>query len=152
MGLNWQHDVWPVLAATYGMLRERGYADLSHPDLEALAESLGRSKDDMALRRIFEYLADDGYLAVDWAGVILPFSVAATARGLRHFEGWPSPDQVDLAPLLQLLDQRIDDPAVPEDERRGLRKIRDAISEAGWTVATSLFTAWLTRLTGIGGS
>ena len=116
VGLDWQRDALPVLEATYRELRDQHYRELQFEEIAALAARLGRSDDDMELRRIFEHLARDDYIAATWAGVILPYGLAATPKGLQRFEGWPAPDEIDLAPLIRLLDERIEDPAAPEEE------------------------------------
>lgn len=147
--LDWQRDVLPVLDATYRMLEEQGpYAQL---DGKEVAHALGRDEEDMALRHVFEQLGHAGYIKPTWAGVTLPIMIEPTERGLQYAMGWPVLGQSDVDALLRMLDQRIESPDTPEDERTRLQRLRDAAGDVGTSVMSSLLSAWLSQVSGVGG-
>jgi hypothetical protein len=147
--LRWDTDVKPVLDVVYRLLEEQG----AHLQLEGkdVAHALGRDEDDMDLRRVFEQLDQAGYIKPTWAGVTLPYMIEPTERGLQHTMGWPVPGQTDVEALLRMLDQRIEAPDTPDEERTRLRRLRDAAGDVGTSVMSSLLSAWLSQVTGMGG-
>lgn len=68
-------------------------------------------------------------------------------RGRQAVGQWPSSNPAEA--FLQLLDQRIvvqDDP----EERSRLEKLRDSAGQVGKGVATSVLTAFVQQMTGLG--
>jgi hypothetical protein len=53
--------------------------------------------------------------------------------------------------LIKLLDERIEDPETPENERTGFKKVKEGITGAGVSVAARVLGTWIERQTGLGG-
>ncbi len=124
--MNWE-EVKPALEETYRLLE-----DQEQISRDAVCEALGRPASDehtiLALTRLYE----GGYIdGITYEESAAPIFISSTEKGLREVSGWPgdgSERYVEL--LIQLLDERIEDPETPERERGKLRRIRGAAADA----------------------
>lgn len=76
--------------------------------------------------------------------------ISSTEKGLQLASGWPTPGgsgQADL--LLKILDERIGDPATPEEEKGRLRRVRESVGDLGRAVLAEVLAAYLTRAGGL---
>ena len=146
--MNWQ-EVRPVLDATYRVLEERDGANE-----DAVNDALGRAHGDIRTERALALLAESGYIggpSHDMSPV--PVLIKATEKGLQEASGWPRDGGGDeqVALLLKLLDERIEDQRTPEEERGKLRRARDAFAGLSRDIAVGVLTAYTTRATGVSG-
>jgi hypothetical protein len=145
--VDWS-EARPVLEATYRLLNK---ADQTTQEevCSALGVPAGHERTIRALALLFEAGYIDG-LEVDSSPA--PIFIRATEKGLREASNWPgrpAPDQVEL--LLRLLDERIESPETPDDEKGKLRRVRDALGDLGRDIAVGVLTAYVSRATGAGG-
>ena len=84
-----------------------------------------------------------GYLLASFIAVHTGYGFVRAGLGekaLQRVAGWPG-ESGDLASaLLELIDRRLADPAVSEDERGRLERLREALSDVGKGVVTGLLT------------
>jgi hypothetical protein len=146
--LDWQRDVLPVLRATYDLMDEHQDDFLQGDDL--MARLVTEDRDPDALYRIFTQIKRGGYADVEFAGAMTVAFVQPTEKGLQVTRGWPVPGQGDVEALVRLVDQRIASPDTPEDERTRLESLRAAVGNVSQTVLSSILSAWLSQMTGIG--
>jgi hypothetical protein len=70
-----------------------------------------------------------------------PIAFRLGEKALQSVAGWPG-GSADLASeLLALIDRRLADPAVSQDERGRLERLRQTLSDVGKGVVTGLLTA-----------
>ena len=120
-------------------------------ETDDLAPLVTAERTDTDVYNLFRLLDRTGYARVSLAGGMTVAFVQATEKGLQVARGWPVPGQSDVEVLLRLLDERIESPDTPEEERKGLRRLRDAVGSVGQSVLSSLLGAWLSQVTGAGG-
>jgi hypothetical protein len=143
--MRWEPHVKPVFDAAYRLLGDD--IEISGEDLEAAVREVDPTADVYrAVQRLRDHDLIDPYLA----GGMRVGSVRATALGEELAHGWPRPDAVDYDLLLDVLRDRIDDPATGEDERGRLRRWLDVVGQAGETVGTEVLAAYLAKVTGAG--
>lgn len=113
--LRW-NEVQPVLEATYELIETRGNNPV---DGTEVAEKLGLDSGDLRLVGVFRALRDAEYVTAYFsAGPMPPRLIQATEKGLQATRGWPRPGELpDTKLLLELMDQRIADPDMPEEDR-----------------------------------
>jgi hypothetical protein len=150
--LAWQTDVLPLLTVVYELMNESVDGSV---DGEEIAARLGVGEDEeVRLRARLRQLADTDYIRVGaWpGGMELPVLISSTEKGLQTTFGWPGRggDSVEL--LLKMLDDRIADPDLPEEERTALQRLRGAAGSVGQGLLQSVLSAWLTHVTGAAGT
>jgi hypothetical protein len=147
--LDFQRDVLPVLRKTYDLMDEHRTDML---DGDELAPLLGPDRTKIDLYNLFRRLHEAEYVKVRFAGGMNIAFVSPTEKGLQTTRGWPMPGQSHIEALLGLLDERIESPDTPEDERNGLRRLRDAAGTVSQSVLSSVLSAWLAHVTKLSGS
>ena len=145
---DWQREVLPVLRATYDLMDERRTDALDGDELLPVLITENRTKGD--LYGIFRQIHGAGYAHVHFAGGMNVAFVQPTEKGLQVTRGWPVPGQGDVDALLRLLDQRIASPETPDEERTRLERLREAAGSVSQTVLSSLLSAWLSQVSGLG--
>jgi hypothetical protein len=70
-------------------------------------------------------------------------------RALQRVAGWPGAGGDLASELLALIDQRLEDPTVSEDERTRLERLRDTVGDVGKGVVSGLLTALIKSHTGV---
>jgi hypothetical protein len=145
---NWS-EMEPVLRTAYWLLDESADGKVNGA---ALADALGRDHDDPHLWFVLREAKKYGWIEAAFPSGRYLKLVRATEKGLQRFSGWPRPGDVDVDALVQVLTERIEDPATPADDRTALVKVRDGLVEMGKSAATSIVTAWITRATGLDGT
>jgi hypothetical protein len=146
---DWERDVLPVLRAAYDLMEERRTDMLDGDELAALVTP-ERTKGD--LYSLFQLIDATGYADVRFGGAMSIAFVQPAEKGLQLTRGWPVPGQGDVEALLRLLDLRIASPDTPEEERTRLQRLRDAAGNVGSSVLSSVLSAWLSQVVGVGGS
>lgn len=145
--MNHDRDRWasrdlPVLVHIVNAFDAEMSPDVTR---EMLADELHRGHDEVeaAVRNLERgrYIADVTWM---FGGSFMVGDV--TERALRETGLWPNPEQQG-DQLLWLLQQKIDQAATPEDQRRWIR-IRDAIGTAGRDFAVEMAAALTMRLGG----
>jgi hypothetical protein len=148
--LDWQTEVLPALVAAYELIDESTDGFI---DGENVAAKLGRDADESSFYSLFRQLDDADYVNVQvWGGGMAPPAmIGPTEKGLQITRGWPGRGGESTEILLRLLDERIADPDVPEEERTRLERLRDAAGDVSKGVLQSVLGAWLTHVSGASG-
>lgn len=107
-----------------------------------LAEAIGAEHRlvRLELDRLLEQGLIVGTDATGFGGVTTLVRVRLGAEGARIVGVWPSADPYDA--LLALLDERLLDPGVDEDEKSSLRKFRDSMITVGPGTLTGVLSAY----------
>lgn len=138
----------PVLAATYELLRD---AESTTPD--AVNEKLGREPGDEHTTRALALLYKTRFIGgTDYQNSPAPVIIEATEKGLQKTSGWPEPgaaggDIVEV--LLKLLDERIESPDTPEEEKGRLRRARDAFAGVTRDITVGVLSNLISKQTGV---
>jgi hypothetical protein len=69
-----------------------------------------------------------------------PVAFRLGEKALQRVAGWPGAGDDLASELLELIDRRLADPAVSEDERGRLERLRQALGDVGKGVVTGLLT------------
>jgi hypothetical protein len=126
---SWR-DIRPILVTAYDLMEQSARGDTT---VDAIADALGRSADDIQLGRDLRALHDADYMKCYFGGVELPLMVDGTEKGRQETQGWPGPRTAEahVELLIELLKQRAEAPDIPREERTRLRAILDAVGKAG---------------------
>ena len=149
IGSDWQRDVLPLLMAAAEI--EQNLPPGGGVTQDALNGTLQRSAGDPQTATTLVQLSEAGYLRDELSveEVDGPIGFRLGEKALQRIAGWPGAG-VDLASeLLGLIDQRLGDPTVSEDERTRLRRLRDTVGDVGRGVVTGLLTALIKSHTGV---
>lgn len=146
---GWQLDVVPVLQAAYVIEQRLGPTDGITQD--AVNAQIGRQPGDLATTTALIQLSAAGYLrderSVDQ--VDGPSFFRLGERALQQVADWPGAGGDLAGELLALIDQRIADPDVADDERGRLVRLRETVGDVGKGVVTGLLTALANSQTGL---
>jgi len=145
----WDADVLPVLQAAYRVEQRLGPGEGITQN--AVNAELGRAPDHPATATAQMQLSASGYLrdeqSVDQIDGPIMFRLGE--RALQQVAGWPGGGRELADALLALIDERIADPDLDEDERSRLVRLRGAAGDVGKGVFTGLLTALVKSHTGI---
>jgi len=141
VGSDWHENIMPLLCVA---------ADLEStlpPDglvtQDALNVTLGRPLGDPQTSTALMQLSSAGYfrdeLSID--EIDGPIAFRLGEKALQRVAGWPGGSGDLASELLALIDRRLADPAVSEDERGRLERLRQTLGEVGKGVVTGLLTA-----------
>jgi len=149
VGSDWQQDVIPTLVAAAEIERELPPGGGITQD--ALNQALGRPPGDPQTATTLEQLSAAGYLRDELSveEVPGPISFRLGEKALQRVMGWPAAGADLASQLLGLIQQRLDDPSVPADERTRLEALRDTVGDVGKGVVTGLLTTLIKAHTGI---
>ncbi len=144
-------EVEPVLAATYRLFNAG-----QEPGQDHVCAALGRAPRDERTIRALAQLYETGYIGgytVEESPA--PVRITATEKGLQRTSGWPGAeaghsDERLVGLLLELLDERINDPATPEPQKGVLRKFKSAATEAVPGFLAEFLAAYTARIVGPG--
>jgi hypothetical protein len=140
VGSDWHENIMPLLVAAADLESSLSPDGLVTQD--ALNTALGRPQGDPQTSTTLMQLSAAGYfrdeVSVEQADG--PLAVRLGEKALQRVAGWPG-ESGDLASaLLELIDRRLADPEVSEDERGRLERLRQALSDVGKGVVTGLLT------------
>jgi hypothetical protein len=140
VGSDWQENIVPLLRAAADLESSLSPDGLITQD--ALNAALGRSQGDPQTSTTLMQLSAAGYfrdeLSVEQADGPIAFRLGEKA--LQNVAGWPGGSGDLASELLELIDRRLADPAVSEDERGRLERLRQALADVGKGVVTGLLT------------
>lgn len=143
IGSDWQLDVMPLLYAAFELEQEMSPA--AGVTQDAVNLKLGRPPGDPRTSTTLAQLSDaGGYLRdeVSYDQRMGPDVFRLGERALQRVAGWPGDASGDLAAqLLVLLDDRLADPGLPEEERGRLKRLRDTAADVGKGTLSGLLTA-----------
>lgn len=144
--MDWS-DAEPVLKATYDLLDDQERVSQEQV-CQALDRPIGHDRTIQALAFLYE---DDfiGGFTVDQSPA--PVLIQSTPKGRQRVRGWPGPNSQsdDLDRLLTLLDQKIEAPGTPEEEKTRLLKAREAFANLSRDVAVGVLTALVSKQSGL---
>lgn len=148
VGSDWQVNVMPLLLAAADL--ERGLAPGTGLRQDALNAALGRPPGDPQTSTTLVQLSAAGYLRDEQSVEQIdgPISFRLGERALQRVAGWPGAGGDLAGELLALIDQRLEDPTVSDDERGRLERFRGSVGDVGKGVVTGLLTALIKSHTG----
>lgn len=149
MGSDWQQNVMPLLLAAASI--EQELAPGAGITQDALNAALGRPPGDPQTATTLVQLSAADYLRDEQSVEQIdgPISFRLGERALQRVAGWPGAGGDLSSELLALIDQRLEDPTVSEDERTRLERLRDTVGDVGKGVVTGLLTALIKSHTGV---
>lgn len=129
MDSGWQQNVMPLLRAAAGL--ERELAPGSGITQDALNAALDRPPGDPQTATTLIQLSTAGYLRDELSVEQIdgPISFRLGERALQQVAGWPGAGGDLASDLLALIDHRLADPAVSDDERGRLQRLRDTVGD-----------------------
>jgi hypothetical protein len=140
-------DVEPLLRATYRLLEDEiivgGHAVLASLSEPPSAEDAGRA---------FRALNEAGYVkAMIGIGEPVPYGLEATERGLQYCSGWPQPGEsaVFIDAFLRAINERIENPDTPEDQRGRLRQLAESAGSVGRDLLVDISARVIEHKTGL---
>ena len=146
---QWPTDILPVLHAAYDI--ECTLTPGAGVTQDALNAALGRRSADPATATALMQLSAAAYLRneqrVDQVDGPILFRLGEKA--LQQVARWPGGANDLAAALLALIDERLNDPDVLEDERHRLVQLRDAVTDVGKGVVTALIAGVIKAHTGV---
>lgn len=148
VGSDWQENVMPLLLAAASL--ERGLAPGAGLTQDTLNAALGRVPGDAQTGTTLVQLSAAGYLRDEQSveQVDGPIFFRLGERALQRVAGWPGAGGDLAGELLGLIDQRLEDPMVSDDERGRLERLRGTVGDVGKGVVTGLLTALIKAHTG----
>jgi hypothetical protein len=149
MDSDWQQNVMPLLKAASEL--ERQLPPGSGITQDALNVSLGRPAGDPQTATTLIQLSTAGYLRDEQSveQVDGPIFFRLGEKALQRVAGWPGAGGDLTSDLLALIEQRLADPEVSNDERKRLERMRDTVGDVGKGVMTGLLTALIKSHTGV---
>jgi hypothetical protein len=141
VGSDWQENVMPLLRAAADL--ESRLPPDGHVTQDALNVALTRPPDDPQTSTTLIQLSTAGYFRDELSveEVDGPIAFRLGEKALQRVAGWPGGSGDLASELLALIDRRLADPAVSEDERGRLERLQQTLSEVGKGVVTGLLTA-----------
>jgi hypothetical protein len=149
VGSNWQQNVMPLLLAAADI--EQELAPGAGITQDTLNAALGRPPGDPQTATTLVQLSAADYFRDEQSVEQIegPISFRLGERALQRVAGWPGAGGDLASELLALIDQRLEDPTVSEDERTRLARLRDTVGDVGKGVVTGLLTALIKSHTGV---
>jgi hypothetical protein len=138
---DWQENIMPLLCAAADL--EGRLPPDGHVTQDGLNVALGRPPGDPQTSTTLMQLSAAGYFRDELSveEVDGPIALRLGEKALQRVAGWPGGSGDLASELLVLIDRRLADPAVSDDERGRLERLRQTIGEVGKGVVTGLLTA-----------
>jgi hypothetical protein len=141
VGSDWQENILPLLRAAADLERSLSPDGLISRD--TLNAALGRSQGDQQTSTTLMQLSTAGSFRDELSVEQLdgPLAFRLGEKALQRVAGWPGGSGDLASELLALIDSRLADPAVSQDERGRLERLRQTLGDVGKGVVTGLLTA-----------